>query len=213
MTTARRGFLGQVTAAALGLSAGLPATALARSATEWDDSWTKHLGSSHRFVFDMADMARASSVLDEIGTLYSDYHEALGTPDRDMHVVLVIRHSALALALGDALWDKYAIGELRSVKDPATDAWATRNPMLAAARPTEATTAIDALQRRGVTLLACNRAMVGLGESIAEKQKLDRAAVEQDLRAGLLPGVTLQVNGVYARLRAQDAGCVLRTND
>jgi hypothetical protein len=212
MATARRGFLGQVTAAALGLTAGVPAVALARSATPWDDSWTARLGASHRFVFDLAELARLDTVLDQVGSLYDDYHESLGTSDSDMHVVIVIRHAAIPYAFGDRVWQKYAIGEERSVKDSA-GAIASRNPGLAASRPTAVATALDSLQRRGGTLLACSIAYRGLTESIAEKHKADAQAVRDELLAGLLPGVTLQVNGVYARLRAQDAGCVLRTND
>jgi intracellular sulfur oxidation DsrE/DsrF family protein len=38
--------------------------------------------------------------------------------------------------------------------------------------------------------------------------KLDRAALMEEFKANLLPGVILQPNGIYATMRAQQAGCV-----
>jgi intracellular sulfur oxidation DsrE/DsrF family protein len=191
-STPRRTFLGQLALTTAGLSgattiAGASAAPLrdART-TPWDDSWTTRLGSTHRFVFDLPQQERAEGVLGQLTSLYDDYHTALDTRDQEMHSVLVIRHAAIALIFNDAVWTKYKIG---------------------AANPNRQ--AIAAWQARGVTVLACNMALMNRVRNLAHDSGQDEKAVDQDVRANLLPGVILQPNGVYAVLRAQDAGCTL----
>ena len=49
--------------------------------------------------------------------------------------VVVLRHNAFPLALGDEMWRKYKIGEAFKIDDPETKAPALKNPFL---RPKEA---------------------------------------------------------------------------
>ena len=60
---------------------------------------------------------------------------------------------------------------------------------------------------RGVTLLVCNRAAMGLASSLAKRAKKPVEEVQADIRAGLVPGALLMPNGVFALIRAQNAGC------
>ena len=53
--------------------------------------------------------------------------EATKVPDADITAVSVFRHFAMPLLLNDAVWAKYHIGEMLKVKDPKTNAFATRN--------------------------------------------------------------------------------------
>lgn len=194
-STPRRIFLGQLALTTAGLAAGTreagaavpgPAAGAAATKSGWDDSWTKKLGSSHRFVFDLADQGKAEMVLDQITSVYDDYHTALDTRDQDIHGVLVIRHAAIPLIMNDALWTKYKLG---------------------AANPNRE--AIAAWQARGVTVLACDRALMNRVRNFPRDAGQDEKSVELEVRANVLPGVILQPNGVYAVHRAQDAGCTL----
>ena len=66
---------------------------------------------------------------------------------------------------------------------------------------------LPALRARGAVLLGCNMAAMGYASRLAERTKRDVGAVREEVRAGLVPGVLLMPSGVYATLRAQDAGC------
>lgn len=187
--TPRRAFLGQLAITTAGLSGAVRGGAAVlqpgvRAPGSWDDSWTTRLGSSHRFVFDLAQEGNAASMLDQIDALYRDYQTALGAADRDVHAVLVIRHAAIPLVMGDSLWARYKLG--------------TANPDREA---------ITRWQGRGVTVLACDMALMNRVRNFAHDSGADEKAVEQEVRANLLPGVIVQPNGVYAINRALDAGC------
>jgi intracellular sulfur oxidation DsrE/DsrF family protein len=220
--TPRRTFIGQLAATAVGLGAAACAPSASAAAAAgaapvraqgqaFDDSWTRRLGSQHRFVFEAAQMANGPTATDQVATLFDWYHASLATRDQDMHLVLVVRHAAIPMVFNDALWSKYSIGEDVALKNPAGE-FLKANPYTSKnARErggvVPAAHAIDALQQRGVIVLACNMAAMFRAASYARKTKADVKAVEQEVRDNLLPGVILQVNGIYAVARAEDAGC------
>jgi intracellular sulfur oxidation DsrE/DsrF family protein len=47
----------------------------------------------------------------------------------------------------------------------------------------------------------------GWGRGLAEQNKLDAETVQADLKANLIPGAILVPSGIYALIRAQNAGC------
>ena len=222
--TPRRRFIGQLAATAVGLGAAGCATSASASAVPsagaapvrargqaFDDSWTRRLGSQHRFVFEAAQMASGPNVTDEVASLFDWYHTSLATNDQDMHLVLVVRHAAIPMVFNDVLWSKYGIGEDVALKSAGGE-FLKANPYARKNAPDKggvvpAAHTIDALQERGVIVLACNMAAMFRAASYARKTKADVKAVEQEVRENLLPGVILQVNGIYAVNRAQDAGC------
>ena len=60
----------------------------------------------------------------------------------------------------------------------------------------------------GHVTLGCNVAFNGFASQTANRVKADRATILAEFKENLLPGVILQPNGIYATLRAQEAGCV-----
>lgn len=220
--TPRRQFLEQLAATTVGLGvAGRmppvvapPADTAAARPVRWDDSWTRRLGKQHRFVIDIADLDRAASQLGLATELLSWYHTALNTRDSDLHIVVVMRHRAIPMVFNDAIWAKYHLGEDTRSKESATSDSAERNPFVRVVKDdkvarVDSDNAIDALQRRGIITLGCNMAVQSRASQIARATNQDVDAVRRELVANLLPGVILQLNGVYAVTRAQDAGCVL----
>jgi hypothetical protein len=221
----RRAFLGQLAATAAGLGVAAcagPANAAvattarpaptARASVAWDDSWTHRLGNQHRFVIEGADMDSAPGRVALANDLYSWYHEALGVRDSDMHIVLVLRHRAIPMVFNDVIWAKYNLGDSLKLKDSAGEP-VKRNPYFRTDQDDKssvvrAATSIAALQQRGVIILGCNMAVSGYSSQLASRTKSDADTIGKELRANLLPGVILQLNGVYAVTRAQDAGCV-----
>jgi hypothetical protein len=120
--------------------------------------------------------------------------------------VVVYRHIATPLTLNDAMWQKYHIGEVLGINDPATNAPALRNIYRAQVPGRPGTTYEQIMTTRPVIMAACDMAIKTLSGMAAAKAAVtgDRAAAEWT--ANLLPGVVLVPSGVYARGRAQ-TGC------
>ncbi len=119
----RRDFLGQLGAAAAALFAPpIPSDGrhVPMHDSAWDLSWVDRLKDvPYRVVFDANDVADGFAL--DLAVMFLDqYHEVYGTRDDQARAVIVMRQLGTPLALGDALWDRYAIGEEIKVKDPAT---------------------------------------------------------------------------------------------
>jgi intracellular sulfur oxidation DsrE/DsrF family protein len=179
----------------------------------WDDSWTQRVRNHESVVFDIPEF-EAGAQLSRAAMVMGNYKEALDYGDDRLTTVLVIRHAAIPLAFNDALWEKYEIGKAAKINDPATGEPARRNPFLRVNagdknNTIEPSESLIALHARGVILLGCNRAAMARAESYAKKTGVPVADVQQEIRTNLVPGVTLQPSGVYAVVRAQNAGAAL----
>jgi hypothetical protein len=118
------------------------------------------------------------------------------------------------MVFNDTIWAKYHLGDDTKLKDPATGEMAQRNPFSRIGKDDKfaklsSDDAIDSLQHRGIITLACNMAVQSRAHEFAKATGQDVDAVRKELVANLLPGIILQLNGVYAVTRAQDAGCLL----
>jgi hypothetical protein len=193
-------------------SAGHPAPAAHHT---WDLSWADHIagGSGHKQVFDAPDIAEGT-VLHQARMFFVNYKDIYNTPDTDLRAVLVIRHRAIPLVLGDAVWAHYSfIGKKTTkLKDPTTGDWTQRNPFLNAKDSDKYALiwpdgGLDSLIRRGAIVLACNLAFTGYAAQIATRTKQDKDVVFAEFKAALVPGVTLVPSGVFGVIRAEQAGC------
>ncbi len=221
--TPRREFLGQLatvaaalTAAACASPAGaaqagaapVPAPAAPRTPTKWDDAWAARITGKKKGVFDAPEVADGTVV----GNAYvwmkavKDVH---GLSDSEISAVLVIRHAAIPMAMDDAYWEKYDLGKANKIKDPSTNKWAKRNPFWKAdpKEPASAPFTLDALNGRGCILMGCSLAANGMAGELAEKLKQPIDDMRAEMKAHLIPGMTLAPNGVFAVMRAQEAGC------
>lgn len=213
----RREFLGHVGLLALTVSTpvGIALGETMRSGhanPTWDMSWVDRVSAApYKAVIDGTKLD--NDPLYTAADIMDRFHEVYDTPDTQTRVVVVMRHFGAAMGVQDALWEKYGIGEERSVTDQATKAPARRNPFLRAApnekESWEISGKIEPLVARGVTALVCNRALMALGSSLAKKANKPVEQVQNDLRAGLVPGAYLMPNGIFALIRAQNAGCAL----
>jgi hypothetical protein len=211
----------QVVAPAQAPSSGPPLAATdsaARAATAhetWDLSWTDRLAASgtHKQVFDAPAIADGT-VLHQARMFYVNYKEVYGSPETDLRAVLVLRHEAIPMVLGDAVWARYDfIGKkITKLKDPTTGEWARRNPFLNAKTDDKYSLiwpdgGLDSLIAHGAIVLGCNMALGGFADRIAERTKQPKGAVHAELKSALVPGVTLVPSGVFGVIRAEQAGC------
>ena len=217
----RREFLSRLTASGVVLASAAmdPLVAAAQvvaspaqgQATQWDDSWATALAAGkYKAVIDGPEIEEGGMFW--ICAAFLDgFKQALGAADGEAQAAVVIRHAAISLAYGDAIWAKYPVGKKLKIKDPATNKWAVRNPYLSVPegntelgwmRPYT----ISALGARGVSFPCCNRATRFLASQIAGWSKQERGAVYEELKANLVPGARLQPTGLYATMRAQQVG-------
>jgi hypothetical protein len=220
--TQRRDFLTRLGAAAAvvaGTTAVAPRSADAEESdaplrplreSPWDVSWVDRLsGVPHRVVFDANNIADGFA-LDLTTGFMDQLHEVYGTRDDQTRAVIVMRQLGTPMAFGDALWDKYAIGEDANVKDPATHAPARRNPFLnppPGASAESGANKLSTLMARGTIVLVCSIAANNVAARLAEKRGRDVEEVRKDVRSGLVPGAILAPSGIFALIRAQNAGC------
>ena len=218
----RRDFLGRLGAAVTGL-AGRSAFAPVPGespppeprrqplpTSPWDRSWVDRLKhASYRVVFDANEVGDGLAV--DLAAMFMDqFRGVYGTRDEETRAVIVARQLGAPLAFGDSLWARYEIGVETHVSDPMTHAPARRNPFWSAPagspRAHDAST-LEALLGRGVTLLICNIAAMNWAARLAQKRERDVEETRNQVRNGLVPGAILVPSGIFALIRAQNAGC------
>ena len=225
-TSHRRGFLARLGASLAALAGGgaLSSTVLAQSGQSatsgapapaargpWDDTWTTRLTGQHRMVFDAPEIAEGLAI-SQARTFTKGYEEALGKSGADVNAVLVFRHGAVPMAMGDTLWDRYGLGKELNLKDPTTGEPACRNPFMNYRQGDRhwmvwPDGGLDALMARGATLLVCDLALRGFSSRTARRLERPVAEVREEIRAGLVPGAVVLPSGIYAVARAQECGC------
>jgi hypothetical protein len=169
----------------------------------WDESWLARLTARHRAIFDCAEIAGGLAVAHA-----ADWIDALrdvaAATEPDVQAVLIIRHRSIPLALNDAMWAKYPLGENQRLRAPSGE-WANVNPH-GGSGPAPVRGTVGWLVARRHTVLACDLALRNYGAAIAQGINADPQAVYEDWIRNLLPGSIRVPTGVYAAHRAQAAG-------
>ena len=130
-------------------------------------------------------------------------------PNKSATAVVVLRHGAFPIALGNAMWEKYKIGESSKIIDPETKAPAIKNPFL---RPKPGVLladdfAIDRLLDRGVVIGACNMALQVQSKMLAGKAGVTAEEAAKEWATNVIPGITIIPSGTWGVNRAQEMGC------
>lgn len=205
--TPRRGFLGRMAAFAAGLSVAAPSALSAEtpkidtSADPALDAWFAKIKGVHKIVFDAPEPNSGMA-----GVWPRVYLNSMAaTYPGKATAVVILRHGAIPLALNDALWAKYNLGEMFNIKDG--DAAATRNPYAKITTLPLPGLGISELMKDGVLVGACDVALTVYSSGAAQKMGMDPATVKKEWVAGVLPGVQVVPSGVLGVGRAQELGC------
>ena len=214
-STHRRGFLGAMAATAAAGLASLTPLALeaqprrestpSRSAADPAfEAWLNRITGKHKMVFDAPEVNGGMPVIWPRVWLNTN-NDSYGTTDADNSAVVILRHASIPLAMQDALWAKYKLGEVFSLKEGDTPA--VRN-IFAKPMPLPLPgTGVEQLLAKGVMFGVCNVALTIYSGAVAQKMNVDAAAVKADWVAGLLPGCLVVPSGVLAVSRTQEKGC------
>ncbi len=221
MDTTRRDFLGKVAANAALLGAmplsmdfrslSLAAAPVATAQGEkWDVSWVNKLTGKHKAVFDVPEVESGYGVW-RASIWAKQYNEVLGVQPTDMSAAVVLRHNGIVLAMAQPFWDKYDIGKAKDVIHPITMKPTDRNPVLLSSSRGEVPAqfdpaALDKFIARGGIALACNLAFADCVALVKSKEGLNDADARKQALTFLVPGVIMQPSGVFAAIRAQEAG-------
>jgi intracellular sulfur oxidation DsrE/DsrF family protein len=194
-------------AALVGLTVLAPSGLVAESAPRDSspdpalDAWFGRIKGKHRVVFDAPGANNGTPAV--WPRVYLNSMSA--TYPGETTAVLILRHEGLPLALGDAVWSKYKLGEMFNIKDGMAPA--TRNPYATITGLPIPGLGIAELLKSGVLVGACDVALTVYSMGAAQKMNMNPAAVKAEWIAGLLPGVQVVPSGVLGVAHSQELGC------
>ena len=215
-TLHRRQFLGTLAATtAVGLAGLAPfhlqAAQQQQGSTEGGTSgfeaWLGKIHGKHKQVFDSPH--HVNGLPFAWARVFLMTNESSGVAKDDVQAVMVLRHSAIPLAMESGLWKKYNFAKVFEVKNEETKAPLTQNVFW---QPKQGMLplpgmGINELLDSGVLIGVCDMALTVYSKGVAEKMKKDAAEVKKEWVAGILPGIQLVPSGVLAVNRAQEHGC------
>jgi len=212
-SNSRRKFMETVVAGAAGLSVlsgPLMANGIQPNAGVADDAdaWFKKVKGKHKIVYDAPEPHDGFPII--WSWVFYKTNNATGTPDNELTAVVVLRHSAIPIAMEDKLWDKYKFGEAFKINDPNTSAPAVKNPFYVPEAKFWVDFGIEgikSLQARGVMFCVCDMALTVNSVMTAKAMNLNADDIKKEWVAGLLPGIQVVPSGVWAIGRAQEKGC------
>ncbi len=218
MSNSRRHFLGWLGGTSVLGATGIPSLAHAAPSGEphpapiaetFDMSWTDRVKGKYKAVFDSPEPADGAALFRAVA--WCDmYKDVYGTDRAEMSPVVVFRHAAINMIMGNAYWEQYEVGKGYKMRDEKGKKWATANPLSVgggSATGPGAKYKLEPYLAGGGVVLACNWAFGQIVGRIREREKLDAAAARTRALELMIPGVILQPNGIFAALRAQEAGC------
>ena len=226
-STHRRGFFGRLAGAASAFGVSLTAPLAASAQAPPAETWLSGVKGTHRCFFDISKHMNGVGLLHVLNYL-NTYATAYKAPAGQVAAVSsfygIGPASSMPLAFNDAMWAKYGLSEYSGLKDATGKPYA-RNPfhrptatelhllmqgmqtptipMFAGAMPG---LGIESLQKMGTTFLLCANALGGWCLELEARGKGKASDIEEDLRAHLLPGVTIVPAMVIAMNQAQQAG-------
>jgi hypothetical protein len=223
----RRSFLGQMFGVAAAASLSIAGVRAAGGGESAPDDWIKEVGGTHRCLFDFPQHKNGMPllhILNYLNTYSAAYKTSAGQVGAVGTFYSVGRQSSIPLAFNDSIWAKYGLGVYTGLKDADGKAY-TRNvfnkpttsdlhllmqaidsPMIPALADAIPALGIESLQKMGTKFLLCANALGIWCLELEARGKGNAQDIDKELRANLLPGVTIVPAMVIAIDKAQEAG-------
>jgi intracellular sulfur oxidation DsrE/DsrF family protein len=224
-TIDRRLFLGQLLGAAA--VANLSMVGLGADQESSADAWIKEVKGSHRCLFDFPQHKGGVPqlhILNYLNTYATAYKTGAGEVGAVGTFYGVGTQASIPLAFNDAIWTRYELGVYTGLKD-ADGKHYTRNvfnrptprdlhllmqaygtPMIPALADAIPALGIENLQKMGAKFVLCANALGIWCLELEARGKGKAQDIEGELRANVLPGVTIVPAMVIAIEKAQEAG-------
>jgi intracellular sulfur oxidation DsrE/DsrF family protein len=224
-TIDRRRFLGQLLGAAA--VANLSMVGLGAAQESSADGWIKEVKGSHRCLFDFPQHKGGVPqlhILNYLNTYATAYKTGAGEVGAVGTFYGVGTQASIPLAFNDAIWTTYELGVYTGLKD-ADGKHYTRNvfnrptprdlhllmqaygtPMIPALADAIPALGIENLQKMGAKFVLCANALGIWCLELEARGKGKAQDIEKELRANVLPGVTIVPAMVIAIEKAQEAG-------
>jgi hypothetical protein len=208
--TPRRGFIRRVAGAmALGLAGLVPSPSHPQPAAARSDGpeWLGPLKGRHRQLVDAYEVNDGSPLA--FAYTFLSTNEPPTANLVSATAVIVLRHAAFPMALGNEMWRKYKVGAAFKILDPETKAPAVKNPFLhpkPGVLPLDGM-AIDLLLASGTVFGACHVALLGQSKMLAGNAGVSAEQAAKEWTANVIPGITIIPSGTWGVNRAQEAGC------
>jgi intracellular sulfur oxidation DsrE/DsrF family protein len=226
-TIDRRNFVGRVLGTATAASLWISGTRTAAATESGADDWIGEVKGSHRCLFDFPQHKNGMPllhILNYLNTYGAVYKTGPGEVGAVGTFYSVGNQASIGLAFNDVIWAKYQLGTYLGLKDADGKPY-TRNvfnrptpkdlhllmkaidspeiPALAEAVPA---LGIENLQKTGAKFVLCANALGIWCLELEARGKGKAQDIEKELRANLLPGVTIVPAMVIAIEKAQEAG-------
>jgi len=224
-TIDRRRFVGQLFGAAA--VANLSMVGLGATQESSADAWIKEVRGSHRCLFDFPQHKSGAPqlhILNYLNTYATAYKTGAGEVGAVGTFYGVGTQASIPLAFNDAIWTTYELGVYTGLKD-ADGKHYTRNvfnrptphdlhllmqaygtPMIPALADAIPALGIENLQKMGAKFVLCANALGIWCLELEARGKGKAQDIEKELRANVLPGVTIVPAMVIAIEKAQEAG-------
>jgi intracellular sulfur oxidation DsrE/DsrF family protein len=225
--TDRRSFLGRILGAAAAAGVSIAGTQSAVAIESGADQWIDEVKGTHRCLFDFPQHKNAMPllhILNYLNTYSSAYKTGPGQVGAVGTFYSVGGQASIPLAFNDVVWEKYALGVYTGLKD-ATGKPYTHNvfnrpttrdlhllmqaidsPMIPALADAVPALGIENLQKMGTKFILCANALGIWTLELEARGKGKAQEIDKELRANLLPGVTIVPAMVIAIDKAQEAG-------
>jgi intracellular sulfur oxidation DsrE/DsrF family protein len=225
--THRRSFLGRMFGAAAAAGLSMAGTAGAAAQESGPDDWIKEVKGEHRCLFDFPQHKNGMPllhILNYLNTYSAAYKTGPGQVGAVGTFYSVGTQSSISLAFNDTIWAKYGLGVYTGLKDADGKPY-TRNvfnrpttkdlhlvmqaidsPMIPALADAVPALGIENLQKMGAKFVLCANALGIWCLELEARGKGKAQDIDKELRANLLPGVTIVPAMVIAIDKAQEAG-------
>jgi len=191
------------------------------------DDWIQEVKGTHRCLFDFPQHKNGMPLLHILNYL-NTYKEAYKAGPGQVAAVgtfySIGNQASMSMGFNDAMWAKYKLGEYTGLKDAGGQPYtrnvfhrptkgdlhllmqAVQTPTIPAFGDAMPGLGIESLQKMGTKFLLCANALGGWCLELEARGKGKATEIEKDMRANLLPGVTIVPAMVIAIEQSQAAG-------